>query len=507
MKRILASIYFTITCAFSIDAQVIDYEIDSSFNSFLTLNSGGVSDLLVLDDGRVMVTGMLYNFGSPAGRTSLLSPDGDFLMTISTASYHRLGKYLNGFIHYGISGVQRFNIPPNSPPDYYYEFAKPAYSHPLNDRVLDAMALPDDNLLIAGRFFTDSTLSGTPISSQGLRQLCMIDSTGAPVPGFNMLRCAQPVDAEIYSIKKLSTGKYIITGRFSEVEGHATNSMARLNEDFSVDTTFVSPLVYMKLVTIKYLDSQDRIWTYIEHGVLNTNPSETIWGARFLPNGEVDPAFNIPVMFAQVTANPPSNNGTFPTFIGGMFEDSDGTFIITGDFTLYNGISRKGIAKIYDDGTLVPGVFENLGADEADWNSYTRHPGCNIHPLPDGKLMISGRFSSFGGEPYSCLVRLQSSGFVGMAALEGRGELKIWPNPVGFGSAQPPDALVNIALPDANEHIERVEMYDMQGRIVSLAIQFDKSQAHIDVQGVVSGIYVIKAGSSKGVYTQKLVVQ
>jgi hypothetical protein len=96
-------------------------------------------------------------------------------------------------------------------------------------------------------------------------------------------------------------------------------------------------------------------------------------------------------------------------------------------------------------------------------------------------------------------VRLQPSGFVGVEDRAGRGKLKLWPNP----------ALdyVQVSLPDVNELITHVDIYDLQGRVVSQVSLQDVSGGKINIQQLMPGIYLLSATSAKGVYTQKLVVQ
>jgi hypothetical protein len=77
--------------------------------------------------------------------------------------------------------------------------------------------------------------------------------------------------------------------------------------------------------------------------------------------------------------------------------------------------------------------------------------------------------------------------------------MSIYPNPSG-GTFQ-------VSLPDANERIERVEMYDLQGRTVAHTSYLEESQARIEIHNLAAGIYLVKAGSVKGAYTQKLVVE
>gem|GEM_PF-5856580 len=95
-------------------------------------------------------------------------------------------------------------------------------------------------------------------------------------------------------------------------------------------------------------------------------------------------------------------------------------------------------------------------------------------------------------------MRLQPSGFVGVDDKEGRGKLKIWPNPAN-GS-------IRVALPESNERIERIEIADLQGRVVRVYPGNQISNA-LELAGLNAGIYIVCAWSEKGVYTQKLILE
>jgi hypothetical protein len=378
---------------------------------------------------------------------------------------------------------------------FRFEFQKQAYTGPLSNVALDAMVMPDDNILVAGRFFTDSTLMGTDQSHLGLRQLCMIDSTGAPVEGFPMLRCEWPTNSEIYTINRLSTGAYVIAGRFAEVEGHPTNNIAKLNADFSVNMDFISIFDQTSggTVAVEFIDSNDGIWVNGIGSSIVSMPEIHPSIVRLLPDGNLDPDFEIP----HIVYTSPS--GVSSPSYANLVEDIDGTFIISGRFTSVNGVDRKGIAKINSEGNLIPGVFDVWGADEATWGTWEDYPFVgDLTNVGDGKWLAGGRFSSFGGEPYSCLVRLQPNGFVGVEDRAGRGKLKLWPNP----------ALdyVQVSLPDVNERIERIEIYDLQGRFLQLKSNTPNMFNSFDVQNLIPGIYVLKAYGNQKVYSQKLVI-
>jgi len=497
MKISILTGILILTCALNLSAQVMNYEIDPEFNSGNLLNRGGVSSTLIHTDGSVLVNGNFQNWDSPAGNLCLLNANGSLNVSLSSGGgTAKLSFYKQGYLIYGgTGGINYFNLPGEFDPDFYFEFFKSIYSGPLPDYVRDAYIDENNNILAAGRFFTDSTLTGTNMAAQGLRQLCMIDSTGVPVPGFPMIRCAQPVNSEIYSIKKLSSGKFIISGFFQEVEGHQTNSIARLHADYSVDTSFVSPLQSNVYSIVQHIDYQDRIWIFLEYGTLTTNPDSQVLHARLLSDGSVDETFQSPVIKLEIGGE------LYDSSFSRIFEDSDDTFIMVGQFSHYNDTVRRGVLKIYDNGYIVPQVFENFGADEAVWVGWIASFGAEINsitPLPDGKLLLGGQFSSFGGEPYSCLVRLQPSGYVGTKNVVTKNELTLYPNPA--------ENSFTIKLPNHQPEFLQIEIYDLTGRSVLISTN-QHSDHPVNVENLITGIYFVKAFNGNGIFSGKLVIQ
>ena len=339
--------------------------------------------------------------------------------------------YLNHLLGYG--GGVLYRVDPNSPDlgqSFRFEFQKPAYGGFISSAVNDILIKDDSLLIVGGIFFTDST----DLSPNSLRQLCMIDSTGAPIPGFPMVKC-EPVDARIHSIDSLSTGEYIIAGSFSSVNGHLTNNIAKLHADFSVDTSFVSVFGNQGGAVVGEIDSIDRMWVRISNGYLNSNPDSLVYFLRLLSNGDLDTSIQIPTFTSYYNATNPFETGSTIALL------DDNTILLGGNFVEVNGEYHKTMVQLYADGSIVEGTFENLSADEAVWDNWEPALGPIagtyiriIKKLPDGKLLLGGSFSSFGGEPRNCLVRLRPDGYVGVDEYEKpKVKMTIFPNPAnGF---------------------------------------------------------------------------
>lgn len=148
--------------------------------------------------------------------------------------------------------------------------------------------------------------------------------------------------AEIYTTKILNNGKIAVYGDFDLYQGITTNKLAILN-----------------------------------------------------PNGSLDTSFNV---------------GLGPNYVDQYYgsssmisEQSDGKLIVVGNFTTFNGISKKNIIRLNLDGTIDTSF--NVGTAS---NGYIT---C-IKIQSDGKILCGGDFTQFNGQNYASMVRLNSNGTV-----------------------------------------------------------------------------------------------
>ncbi|MBL0044403.1 MAG: delta-60 repeat domain-containing protein [Flavobacteriales bacterium] len=86
---------------------------------------------------------------------------------------------------------------------------------------------------------------------------------------------------------------------------------------------------------------------------------------------------------------------------GSMALQPDGKVIVSGAFTAFNGTTRNRIARINADGSLDAGYAVGTG-----FNDRT----VDLALQPDGKVLVSGRFTSFNGVPRDLVVRLNVNG-------------------------------------------------------------------------------------------------
>jgi uncharacterized delta-60 repeat protein len=148
--------------------------------------------------------------------------------------------------------------------------------------------------------------------------------------------------AKVYTTKILNNGKIVVYGDFDRYQGITANKLALLNPDGSLDTSFNVGL-----------------------------------GPDY-----VDQYFGSSSMIS---------------------EQSDGKLIVVGNFTSFNGVSKKNIVRLHLDGSIDTSF--NVGTSS---NGYIT---C-VKIQNDGKILCGGKFSQFNGQAYASMVRLNTNGTI-----------------------------------------------------------------------------------------------
>lgn len=121
------------------------------------------------------------------------------------------------------------------------------------------------------------------------------------------------------------------------------------------------------------------------------------------------------IFFAQDgTIDPAYNTGTgFDNTVFNSILQSDGKLIVVGNFTAYNGTTVNKIARINTDGTLDT-TFNPAGAGT---NNYI----FSLMQQTDGKLLISGDFTTYNGTAINRIARLNADGTLDTSFTVGTG--------------------------------------------------------------------------------------
>lgn len=191
-------------------------------------------------------------------------------------------------------------------------------------------------------------------------------------------------------------GKIIVGGIFTSFNGIERNSMARLNENGTLDTTFHIGTGFNNSINAIAIQSNDKIvagGSFIGFNGFNTN-----YLTRLNPDGTLDTSFDLGVQL----------DGAVNT----IAIQSDGKIIAGGYFSSYDSITRNKIVRLNTDGTLDTTFNPGMGFNN-NVNTITLQS--------DGKIIAGGNFTNFDGNQVNRIVRLNSNGSIDTSFNAGTG--------------------------------------------------------------------------------------
>ncbi len=301
---------------------------------------------------------LTFNPGTGANwpvNVAIIQPDGKILVGGPFSSYH-------GTLTSGICRINPDGSLDNS-------FKGDAFE-------VKCMALqPDGKILIGGDF--------AMYNGVARYRFARINPNGTLDNTFDMegvtIRSGVPA---VYCIALQPDGKIIIGGSFDEYNGETRYNIARLYPDGSLDTSFNAKTGgSVHAIAIR---NDGKI--YAGGAFSSFNGASIGWGVtRLNADGSLDEAFN-------------SGSGLWAS--RGMTNDAvvrafaiqpDGKVVIAGYFHAYNGIYKSGIIRINPDGALDQ-TFTGVGVSDMGGESVN-----HVSVQADGKIIISGGFSSYRG--------------------------------------------------------------------------------------------------------------
>jgi uncharacterized delta-60 repeat protein len=196
-------------------------------------------------------------------------------------------------------------------------------------------------------------------------------------------------DNPIYVTALQSDGKHIVWGTFTSFNGSHVNSLARLNANGTIDSTFNSGLGVTGVNAID-IQSDGKI---IIAGLFSSYNGISVSNiARLNIDGTLDPTFNIGNLF----------NNT----ISEIEIQTDDKIILVGYFTLIGSSTQNRIAKLDSNGNLDSSFNSGTGANQAI---------TSCHLQDDGKIIIGGGFSNYNGTSRNKIARIHSDGSIDLS--------------------------------------------------------------------------------------------
>jgi uncharacterized delta-60 repeat protein len=252
--------------------------------------------------------------------------------------------------------------------------------------IYSIVSQPDGKKLVGGLF---SQVNGKP--QFGIARL---NADGTVDPNFNsgtgLLNLNPLIGGQFYgsvnAITLQQDGKILIGGDFSVYNNIHRNSLARLNADGTLDTSFPNNTLANIIVYNIVVQPDNKILVARSNGLV-----------RFNPDGTPDAGFNA---------------GTINNPVRTIALQPDGKIIIGGLFTSVSGTPRNRIARLNSNGSLDTGFNTSVGANGAVLTSALQ---------ADGKVLAGGAFTSINGTNRNQIARLNPDGTVDTAFDPGAG--------------------------------------------------------------------------------------
>jgi uncharacterized delta-60 repeat protein len=282
-----------------------DASLDTSFNPVLQLNgvnNGSASAFAVQSDGKILIGGNFTSInGTNFGDVARLNTDGSLDTTFNPGT--------------GASGG------------------------------VNALGLQSNGQVIVGGNFT--TMNGIP-----LNYLARLNTNGSVDTSFNAIIAGS---SSVSSLVVTPQDKIILLGNFSSINGYSRPSIARLNADGSVDTTF-NPNPGINPVKGATLQSDRKVVICgFGRGV-----------ARLNTDGSLDTTFNPGTGVSNSQFN----------FVLCVASQPDGKTVIGGGFNQFNGTNINYIARLNGDTSsttlnlLSPQIYFGMNLSGVVSNSY-----------------------------------------------------------------------------------------------------------------------------------------
>ncbi len=198
--------------------------------------------------------------------------------------------------------------------------------------------------------------------------------------------------AEVYGINQQPDGKTLVAGNFTSYNNTPVSRLIRLMPNGALDASFNPPAftggLYGALVQA---DGKIITWGTFTAGAYSNL-------IRLMPDGSVDASF--------ATGTGPNN------LVESAILEPDGKIVLVGQMTLYDGVAVNRMLRLNSDGSRDASFAAAAFAGG--------FPVC-IARQTDGKYVIGGSFTSYGGVACERIARLNTNGSRDAAFTSGAG--------------------------------------------------------------------------------------
>lgn len=190
----------------------------------------------------------------------------------------------------------------------------------------------------------------------------------------------------VRAIVRQPDGKILIGGTFTTYNGTTRNRIIRLNADGTIDAGFNVGTGFPSTVRCIALQSDGKVIVGGEFSSYDGNTARNRM-VRLNADGSIDNTFQMGTAF---------NNS-----VSKIVVDGSNRIYVVGEFTTFNSVNRNRIVRLNSDGSLDGNFNPGTG-----FNNATN----DIVLQDDGKVIVGGLFTNYGGQTRNRIIRLNNDG-------------------------------------------------------------------------------------------------
>lgn len=381
-------------------------------NTFVIPVNYRFENIAILPDGKMLVNHNTYNqYYSLKNKLSRLNIDGSFDISFPTVTFNgaavnpevELSKiyvqsdgkilvsgYFNGYNNGSNRNLTRFNSDGTSDTSFSIGLgASFPNSSGGGNRIADVLVQPDNKILISGNFSSFNGITRGKIAR--LNEDGSVDLTFGDVTDFLNIQ-------KVTSISLFNDGKILASGDLEYYEKNA-NYIAKINTDGTRDSSFNNfGLGFFQSNVNTVLETPDG--KILVGGNFHVYNGTKCFGfTRLNQDGSIDSSLTNGGLGGFENTNLLSY--TVPN-IKAIAQQADGKIYLGGTFSMYNGGPENNIIRINPDGTV-----------DTVFNTGTGFNGTvnNILIRPNGSILVSGEFTTYNGNSCIGLAILYNNGF------------------------------------------------------------------------------------------------
>ena len=384
--------------------------------------SGAVNKVVVQADGKILVVGNFLNYSATTGKHYLIRLNSDgtedtafsanavvngvtnrFNSSLNTVYVQGDGKILvgGGFTNWssgtGKSYLIRFNSNGTEDTTFTTNAVLTGVTAKFNSNILSITTNGSGNVYVAGDFTNYNAQTGK-------NRILKFDSSGIEDTTFSTNTLSK-VNSTVSSVSVNPAGGIVIGGAFIGYDS-LYNYIVAINADGTTNSSFSSAITASGITGVGNPSG-----TAADVKSINFYDGSICLGGAFGSFFASDYfgrmttlGVNNPLLESYIFGGlPTGTNGSAPKRVYSVAVQSDGKIIVGGNFKYYGVRRTSGIVRLNSDGTLDTTFTDTVNPSQTLFSIYA------IAIQSDGKIIIGGDFSNYGGvTSLNNLIRLNS---------------------------------------------------------------------------------------------------